>query len=120
MLNKDKSNQNEKTRNRTRYLLKEKSMKNILKVRMLGGFTLEYKGKELVLDRNNVSKTTQLFELLLLHTQDGGISKAALHSSMPCMAEAMSKIKTAASTTQYSGSESSSPQRGFRKAVTSI
>lgn len=28
------------------------------------------------------------------------------HSSMPCMAEAMSKIKTAASTTQYSGSES--------------
>lgn len=39
---------------------------------------------------------------------------------MPCMAEAMSKIKTAASTTQYSGSESSSPQRGFRKAVTSI
>ena len=78
MLNKDKSNQNEKTRNRTRYLLKEKSMKNILKVRMLGGFTLEYKGKELVLDRNNVSKTTQLFQLLLLHTQDGGISKAAL------------------------------------------
>lgn len=118
MLNKDESNQNEKTRNRTRYLLKEKSMKNILKVRMLGGFTLEYKGKELVLDRNNVSKTTQLFQLLLLHTQDGGISKA--HSSMPCMAEAMSKIKTAASTTQYSGSESSSPQRGFRKAVTSI
>lgn len=39
-------------------------MKNILKVRMLGGFTLEYKGKELVLDRNNVSKTTQLFQLL--------------------------------------------------------
>lgn len=94
-------------------------MKNILKVRMLGGFTLEYKGKELVLDRNNVSKTTQLFQLLLLHTQDGGISPKQ-HSSMPCMAEAMSKIKTAASTTQYSGSENSSPQRGFRKAVTSI
>ena len=55
-------------------------MKNILKVRMLGGFTLEYKGKELVLDRNNVSKTTQLFQLLLLHTQDGGISKAAYRS----------------------------------------
>lgn len=93
-------------------------MKNILKVRMLGGFTLEYKGKELVLDRNNVSKTTQLFQLLLLHTQDGESPKQ--HSSMPCMAEAMSKIKTAASTTQYSGSESSSPQRGFREAVTSI
>lgn len=51
---------------------------NILKVRMLGGFTLEYKGKELVLDRNNVSKTTQLFQILILHTQNGGISKAAL------------------------------------------
>lgn len=51
---------------------------NIFKVRMLGCFSLEYKGKELVLDRNNVSKTTQLFQLLLLHTQDGGISKAAL------------------------------------------
>lgn len=115
MLNKDKSNQNEKTRNRTRYLLKEKSMKNILKVRMLGGFTLEYKGKELVLDRNNVSKTTQLFQLI--HRMEESPKQ---HSSMPCMAEAMSKIKTAASTTQYSGSESSSPQRGFRKAVTSI
>lgn len=33
------------------------------------------------------------------------------HSSMPCMAEAMSKIKTAASTTQYSGSESSPPRK---------
>lgn len=118
MLNKDKSNQNEKTRNRTRYLLKEKSMKNILKVRMLGGFTLEYKGKELVLDRNNVSKTTQLFQLLLLHTQDGGISKAALIDALYGRSDV--EIKTAASTTQYSGSESSSPQRGFRKAVTSI
>lgn len=118
MLNKDKSNQNEKTRNRTRYLLKEKSMKNILKVRMLGGFTLEYKGKELVLDRNNVSKTTQLFNYYFyIHRMEESPKQ---HSSMPCMAEAMSKIKTAASTTQYSGSESSSPQRGFRKAVTSI
>lgn len=117
MLNKDKSNQNEKTRNRTRYLLKEKSMKNILKVRMLGGFTLEYKGKELVLDRNNVSKTTQLFQFFYIHRMEESPKQ---HSSMPCMAEAMSKIKTAASTTQYSGSESSSPQRGFRKAVTSI
>lgn len=90
-------------------------MKNILKVRMLGGFTLEYKGKELVLDRNNVSKTTQLFQLLLLHTQDGGISKAALIDALYGRSDV-----EAASTTQYSGSESSSPQRGFRKAVTSI
>ena len=35
-------------------------------------------GKELVLDRNKVSKTTQLFQLILLHSQDGGISKVAL------------------------------------------
>ena len=95
MLNKDKSNQNEKTRNRTRYLLKEKSMKNILKVRMLGGFNYYF----------------------YIHRMEESPKQ---HSSMPCMAEAMSKIKTAASTTQYSGSESSSPQRGFRKAVTSI
>ena len=66
-------------------------MKNILKVRMLGGFTLEYKGKELVLDRNNVSKTTQLFQLLLLHTQDGGISKAALIDALSGRTEGENK-----------------------------
>ena len=36
------------------------------------------RGKELVLDRNKNSKTTQLFQLLMLHTEDGGISKAAM------------------------------------------
>lgn len=51
---------------------------DILKVRMLGGFTLEYKGKELVLDRNIYSKTTQLLQLILLHTKGSGISKATL------------------------------------------
>ena len=51
---------------------------NILKVYMLGTFSIEYKGKELVFDRNRVSKTTQLFQLLMLHAGDGGISKAAL------------------------------------------
>lgn len=64
---------------------------NILKVRMLGCFSLEYKGKELVLDRNNVSKTTQLFQLLLLHTQDGGISKAALIDALYGRAEVENK-----------------------------
>lgn len=118
MLNKDKSNQNEKTRNRAQYLLKEKSIKNILKVRMLGGFTLEYKGKELVLDRNYYQRPHSCFNYYFyIHRMEESPKQ---HSSMPCMAEAMSKIKTAASTTQYSGSESSSPQRGFRKAVTSI
>lgn len=56
--------------------------KNVLKVRMLGDFKIEYKGKELVLDRNNGSKTTQLFQILLLHTQDGGISKTALINAL--------------------------------------
>ena len=39
--------------------------KKILKVCMLGSFSLEYAGKELVLDRNKNSKTTQLFQLLI-------------------------------------------------------
>ena len=55
---------------------------DILKVRMLGGFTLEYKGKELVLDRNIYSKTTQLLQLILLHTKGSGISKATLKNFM--------------------------------------
>lgn len=58
---------------------------------MLGCFSLEYKGKELVLDRNNVSKTTQLFQLLLLHTQNGGISKAALIDALYGRAEVENK-----------------------------
>ena len=48
-----------------------------LEVRMLGGFSVQYAGKELVIDRNFVSKTTQLLQLFLLHTQDG-MSKASL------------------------------------------
>ena len=52
--------------------------RRILKIQMLGCFSLEYDGKELVLDRNKVSKTTQLFQLILLHSQDRGISKVAL------------------------------------------
>lgn len=56
--------------------------RNLLKVRMLGGFSLEYKGKEVVLDRNIVSKTTQLFQQILLHTYDGGVSKSSLIDSL--------------------------------------
>ena len=52
--------------------------KNILKVCMLGSFKMEYGGREMVLDRNKISKTTQLFQLLMLHTRDGGISKTAI------------------------------------------
>lgn len=53
-------------------------IQDVLKVRMLGGFTLEYKGREIILDRNIASKTMQLLQIMLLHTGDGGISKTAL------------------------------------------
>lgn len=46
--------------------------RRILKIQMLGCFSLEYDGKELVLDRNKVSKTTQLFQLILLFTHRTG------------------------------------------------
>lgn len=48
-----------------------------LEVRMLGGFSVMYAGKEIVIDRNFVSKTTQLLQLFLLHAQDG-VSKSSL------------------------------------------
>ena len=48
-----------------------------LEVRMLGGFSVAYAGKEIVIDRNAVSKTTQLLQLFLLHARDG-VSKASL------------------------------------------
>ncbi len=49
----------------------------ILRVKMLGGFSLRYDQKEIVLDRNAVSKTTQLLQMILLYAKEG-ISKAAL------------------------------------------
>lgn len=60
---------------------------NLLKVRMFGGFSLEFNDKEVVLDRNAVSKTMQLLQLILLHSQDGGISKAALIEALYGRAE---------------------------------
>ena len=44
---------------------------------MLGGFSLQYDQKEIVLDRNAVSKTTQLLQMILLYAKEG-VSKAAL------------------------------------------
>ena len=64
---------------------------NLLKVRMFGGFSLEFNGKEVVLDRNAVSKTMQLLQLILLHSQDGGISKAALIEALYGRAEVENK-----------------------------
>lgn len=49
----------------------------ILEANMLGGFSLSYGGKEIVLDRNAVSKTTQLLQILLLNVKEG-ISKSGL------------------------------------------
>lgn len=43
-------------------------IQDALKVRMLGGFTLEYRGREIILDRNIASKTMQLLQIMLLHT----------------------------------------------------
>ena len=50
---------------------------NRLIVKMLGGFSLLYAGKELILDRSSVSKTTQLLQMVLLHQEDG-IAKTSL------------------------------------------
>lgn len=46
-------------------------------IRMLGTFSVNYAGREIVIDRNAVSKTTQLLQMLALHGQEG-ISKAGL------------------------------------------
>lgn len=51
--------------------------KEPLIVKMLGGFSLQYGGRELVVDRGSISKTTQLLQMMMLHTEDG-ISKASL------------------------------------------
>lgn len=46
-------------------------------IRMLGTFSVNYAGREIVIDRNAVSKTTQLLQMLALHGQEG-IPKAGL------------------------------------------
>lgn len=48
-----------------------------LEIRMLGTFSVNYAGREIVIDRNAVSKTTQFLQMLALHGQEG-ISKAGL------------------------------------------
>lgn len=52
-----------------------------LEARMLGGFSIAYAGKEIVIDRNTASKTSQLLQILLLHAQDG-ISKTGLMDAL--------------------------------------
>ena len=55
----------------------KRQMEETLKIKMLGGFSMSYNGREFVLDRNLTSKTTQLLQLLLLHEKTG-IAKASL------------------------------------------
>ena len=50
---------------------------DIFEIRMMGGFSLTYAGKEIVLDRNTLSKTTQLLQMLVLYGREG-IAKTSL------------------------------------------
>ena len=54
-----------------------KTDQEILSAKMLGGFSLQYAGKEIVLDRNTLSKTTQLLQILLLEGKKG-VAKTSL------------------------------------------
>ena len=55
--------------------------KEILQVRMLGGFSMVYQEKTLVFDRNYISKSTQLLQILFLYQlQVHRCDKAALRS----------------------------------------
>lgn len=48
-----------------------KSKGKILKISMLGGFTLEYDDKEIILGRNSTSKFIQLLQLVWIHGEKG-------------------------------------------------
>ena len=50
---------------------------NVLTAKMLGGFSLQYQNREIVLDRNTLSKTTQLLQILLLSGKEG-VAKTSL------------------------------------------
>lgn len=52
-------------------------MNETLKIKMLGGFSVQYNEREIVLDCNIMSKTTQLMLLLILH-KETGVAKASL------------------------------------------
>ena len=55
---------------------REKST-GIMRVRMLGGFSITYEGAAVVFDRRSTAKFIQLFQLLMLHLREG-IDKAEL------------------------------------------
>ena len=51
--------------------------KNTLEIRMLGGLSITYEGRPLVLAKNITSKMVHLF-LMLLYTRDSGIRREEL------------------------------------------
>lgn len=55
---------------------------NILKVKMLGGFSIYYGDKEIALDRNTTSKSMQLLQLILISMKAGGIAKTSLADAL--------------------------------------
>lgn len=54
--------------------------KKLLKVRMLGDFTMEYEGKVFTIERNNSTKVNQLLQILLYY--NSGIPRAELLEHM--------------------------------------
>lgn len=58
-----------------------KDEKNTLTIRMLGGLSMTYEGKPLVLAKNITSKMVHLF-LMLLYTRDGGIRREELIAAL--------------------------------------
>lgn len=50
----------------------------ILKVKMLGGFSMQYGGNEIVLDRNYASKSVQLLQMVLLCTEEGAAKSSLI------------------------------------------
>lgn len=53
-----------------------------LKVKMLGGFSLYYHGREIALDRSTASKSMQLLQLLFINIESGGIAKKSLADAL--------------------------------------
>lgn len=55
---------------------------NVLKVRMLGNFSLCYGGKEITLDENTDARSIQLLQLILVYVKSGGVAGTSLADSL--------------------------------------
>ena len=47
----------------------------VLRVRMLGAFTMEYDNRSIAFERNTLTKTNQLLQILF-HAGEGGLTRA--------------------------------------------